>query len=361
MSTKESSLKEKFAAVSAKQEESKTKSGVRSMKATDDFVYMENAKRGLNLAIMAEENIVLYGPGGFGKSELVEAFFREKAIVPYVKTMGSGTTTDSLFGGIDIKEFNASGKIEYLVQNSWMNHEFVVFEELLDAPDYILEQLKDILTSKIFRNGTQQFPIKTKLIVCCTNKERGDFATNDSLKALMERFPLEHNVRWENYNKTTYGFMFKHVMGKDYPQLTYLLETLSAGGTIVSPRTAIKAAKILDQSMGDLSCLDFIAEFCGKNKKLIETALTKYKNVAVIQVVIQEIDRLIKDCSAISLKTLDDIKESKAVLRQIDVEVAKLKSKKVDDEMMKEITAQATKYENFVRTKTKEIADATEA
>src|SRR4029078_3038105 len=116
--------------------------------------------------------------------------------------MGSGTTTDKLFGGLDLKLFNEEGKIQYLVENSFMNDEFVIFEELFDAPDYILEQLKDILSSGVFRNGTQVFPIKTKLIICCTNKTREQFSKNDSLKALMERFPLEHEVKWDSYNAT---------------------------------------------------------------------------------------------------------------------------------------------------------------
>jgi hypothetical protein len=39
-------------------------------------------------------------------------------------------------------------EFEYLVENSFMNHEYVVFEEMMDAPDFILEQLKDILSSR---------------------------------------------------------------------------------------------------------------------------------------------------------------------------------------------------------------------
>lgn len=350
------SLKEKFNAEKGNEITEKVVKG----KVTTNFVYVDDLKRALDIAFMTGENIILYGKGGHGKSEFTEAFFAEKNIDPFVKTMGSGTTTDSLFGGIDIKEFNSTGKIEYLVENSWMNYEYVVLEELLDAPDYILEQLKDIITAKTFRNGTQVFPVKTKLIVCCTNKTREEFSTTDSLKALMERFPLEYKVEWENYNKTTYGYMLKHLTGKEYPTLTYLLEKLHNNGTTVSPRTAVKAARILDQCMGDLSCLDFIAEFA-KNKKLIETEVTKFKNVAVIEAIVKEIDVLIKECSAIKLNTLDDIKESKGILRKIGVEVTKLKSKKLDDDMVKEVTAQATRYETFVKNKTKEITDATEA
>jgi dihydrofolate reductase len=111
-----------------------------SVTEKNKFVFTENLEKALNLAFSSEENIILFGKGGFAKSEFSNAFFNNLSITPFVQTMGSGTTTDRLFGGIDIKSFNETGKIEYLVENSFMNHEYVIFEELFDAPDYILEQ-----------------------------------------------------------------------------------------------------------------------------------------------------------------------------------------------------------------------------
>jgi MoxR-like ATPase len=136
----------------------------------DSFVFMDKTAKVLEIGFETGKNIVLYGPGGHGKSEMTEAFFAQKGIQPYVITMGTGMTTDRLFGGLDIPTFEKTGKIEYLVENSFMNNEYVIFEELFDAPDFILEQLKDILSSKVFRNGTQIFPIKTKFIICCSSR-----------------------------------------------------------------------------------------------------------------------------------------------------------------------------------------------
>jgi hypothetical protein len=62
--------------------------------------------------------------------------------------MGAGMNADRLFGGLDINKFHDEGVLEYLLDNSFMNHEYVVFEEMMDAPDFILEQLKDILSSE---------------------------------------------------------------------------------------------------------------------------------------------------------------------------------------------------------------------
>jgi hypothetical protein len=56
--------------------------------------------------------------------------------------MGTGMTTDRLFCGLDIPKYHNDGKLD-LVENSFMNHEYVVFEKLMDSPDFILEQLKE--------------------------------------------------------------------------------------------------------------------------------------------------------------------------------------------------------------------------
>lgn len=121
-------------------------------------------------------NVILFGKGGFGKSELSELFLRTKGIEPFVMSMGSGTNPDRLFGGTDLSHFvgeNPSGKLEYLVENSFMNHEYVIFEELFDAPAEVLEELKDILSSGYFRKGSQVFKIKQNLLfVVPTEQEK---------------------------------------------------------------------------------------------------------------------------------------------------------------------------------------------
>jgi hypothetical protein len=87
--------------------------------------------------------------------------------------MGAGMNADRLFGGLDINKFHDEGVLEYLLDNSFMNHEYVVFEEMMDAPDFILEQLKDILSS--FRNGTQVYPIKLDLLYVIQTKLEQNF------------------------------------------------------------------------------------------------------------------------------------------------------------------------------------------
>lgn len=241
------------------------------------FVFMDKALALLEIGIKTEKNIILYGPGGHGKSELSLEFFYEKGINPYVITMGTGMTTDRLFGGLDISQLQpgGSGKIEYLIENSFMNHEYVIFEEMMDAPDFILEQLKDILSAKEFRNGTQVFPIKTRFIVCNTNKTREEFSKNDSLKALMERFPLEHNVVWPSYTNISYNTLLEKRFGAGQidPIIPFLLEEYVKANITISPRIALDCYEIYEICGPD--SLVFIAEFARK-PELIADALKKF-------------------------------------------------------------------------------------
>lgn len=243
----------------------------------DGFVFMDKALTILDVGMKTEKNVVLFGPGGHGKSELSLEFFYSRDLNPYIITMGTGMTTDRLFGGFNIPILEKEGKIEYLVENSFMNHEYVIFEEMMDAPDFILEQLKDILSSGVFRNGTQEFEIKTKFIVACTNRTREEFSKNASLKALMERFPLELNVIWDNYNETSYNTLLERRFGTGNvdPIIPFLLQEYVKQGVTISPRIALDCYEIYHDCGPD--ALMFIADFA-KKPAIITEALKKYES-----------------------------------------------------------------------------------
>lgn len=299
----------------------------------ENFVFMEKAIQILEIGFATKKNIVLYGPGGFGKSELTEAFFTEKGIAPYTITMGTGMTTDRLFGGLDIPVFNNTGKIEYLVENSFMNHEYVVFEEMFDAPDFILEQLKDILSSGMFRNGNQVFPIKTKFIVCCTNRTREEFSKNMSLKALMERFPLELNVTWDTFNDITYNKLLETRFGEDNidPVIPFILQEYAKNGTIISPRVAITAYTVFEQCGPE--ALGFIAEFA-KKPNIVADALIKFE----AQNKLKALGKLMEDHFQIlnsnSLNTKEELESFNITFSEYENMLNELKALKVSDDLI---------------------------
>lgn len=297
------------------------------------FVFMEKSVNILNVGLSTGKNIVLYGPGGHGKSELTLSFLREKGIEPYVITMGTGMTTDRLFGGLDIPTFEKTGKIEYLVDNSFMNHEYVVFEEMFDAPDFILEQLKDILSSKTFRNGTQIYPIKTKFIVCCTNRTRDEFSKNMSLKALMERFPLELNVIWDNYTEISYNKLLetKFGAGNVDPVIPFLLQEYHGAGITISPRVAVIAYQIFSECGPD--SLTFLAEFA-KKPEIIKEALKKYENTISFRVLSSELGQIVEGLQSNKLANSGDVGAFNTELKLFAKKMKELKALKVTDDLV---------------------------
>ena len=306
----------------------------------EKFVFMDKTADILNIGYSTCKNVVLYGPGGHGKSEMTLDFLKQRGIDPYVITMGTGMTTDRLFGGLDIAQLRSeggSGRIEYLVENSFMNHEYVVFEEMFDAPDFILEQLKDILSSGVFRNGTQVFPIKTKFIICCTNRTRDEFSKNMSLKALTERFPLELNVVWDNYTETSYNKLLESKFGVDNvdPVIPYLLQEYAKNSIIISPRIAVTAYQVYDQCGPE--SLSYIAEF-SKKPSLIAEAIKKFESTIKFRELSEEITELVGTLSDITTFSKSD----DAILKQLKHKLSDIKGMTVSDDIVS-IHAQVVK------------------
>lgn len=314
------------------------------------YVYSKETLNVLEVGLLTGKNVILFGPGGHSKSTLSEDFFRGLGIEPFVVTMGQGMNPDRLFGGIDIQLLQNEGKIQYLVENSFMNHEFVIFEELLDCPDYILEQLKDILSSKIFRNGGQVFPIKTKFIISNTNRTREDYAKKDSsIKALMERFPLELEVKWKDYNRTTYEQLFLARFGDSDMLLTYILEEFAKKDKVISPRIALEAYEVI-QKFGP-EALVYIADFAS-DKTILKQAFTKFKAVAELKEYSAKLDDFLtkfKPQDLENIKDLESLKVKNKEIQQIKEWESKVQALTVDDSLANEKANLTKKYKEVYK------------
>jgi MoxR-like ATPase len=310
----------------------KTKNAVKNPVA-EKFVFMDKTVSILNVGFSTAKNVILYGPGGHGKSEITLDFLKAKGIDPFIQTMGTGMTTDRLFGGLDIPTFETTGKIEYLVHNSFMNHEYVIFEELFDAPDFILEQLKDILSSGVFRNGTQIFPIETKFIICCTNRTRDEFSKNMSLKALMERFPLELNVIWDNYTEISYNKLLESKFGEGEvdPVIPYLLQEYAKNGITISPRVAVTAYQVYDECGPE--SLSFIAEFA-KKPSLISEAIKKFESTIKFRELSAAITFSIETLNTLPLISREDEKMHKDAISSLKKQLSDIKGLVVGDDVV---------------------------
>lgn len=211
-----------------------------------------NAAEVLAWAWNCGENCILFGPGGYGKSDaavLFADYLRDKGLVstpPFVLAFGQGMTEERLLGGLDIKRFQSEGEIIYNLQRAFVSSEVVIFEELWDAFPGVLLILKDILQSRMVRMGEQSYPIKTKIVIAATNRSRDEVVSDLSTAALMERFVFEREVCWTSWLPSDYEGAFRAGAGDDSDiarEVAAICAAASEGEYKISPRTAGKALK----------------------------------------------------------------------------------------------------------------------
>lgn len=224
-----------------------------------DFVRVEELARILALAVTSGKNVILWGPGGHGKSEMVQAALEEVTAEEniFVQSFGEGMDEATLWGGLDFKALDTEKVLRYFPESSFLAKPFAVFEEIFDAPASVLLALKDTLTAKKLRKGTQQFGMVTKTIVALTNKAPSEISDlGPAAAALIERFPLQLEVKWPSYAAADYGQLFAKVaprlpgaeLNGQGRILAELLAKAGEQGQIISPRTAVHAVGVVKAS-----------------------------------------------------------------------------------------------------------------
>lgn len=223
---------------------------------SEKFVRVDEVARVLALALTAGKNVLLWGPAGHGKSEMVACALSQVASEGeiFVQSFGEGMDEATLWGGLDFAALEREHVLRYFPENSFLAREYAVFEELFDAPASVLLALKDTLTARKLRKGSQSVAMKTKVIVALTNKDPSEISElGPAAHALIERFPLQLEVKWPSYNSGDYLELFGKVApglpGANLNGMDRILAEVMAkageGGEIVSPRTAVHAIGVV--------------------------------------------------------------------------------------------------------------------
>lgn len=235
-------------------------------------------------AIAAEKNVILWGPGGHAKSEMIlealSVIFPREEI--FIQSLGEDTDEASFWGGVDFKKFKKEDKLEYHPENSFLKYKAAILEEIFDAPSVVLTSLKDTLTAKQLRKGNQVYDMQTKIIIGLSNKNPTELVSEggSSVQALMERFPLHLKVEWPSYTENDYMELLHKVVPKLTSSATAEIAKLycfinKKMGEKISPRTAVHGAHVV-LSTGDyskLSCLPGLTPI----KKELDTLIHEMK------------------------------------------------------------------------------------
>jgi MoxR-like ATPase len=226
---------------------------------TSHFIYCEELARVIALAIESGKNLLLWGPAGHGKSEMIQqallAIASEEDI--YVQSFGEGMDEATIWGGLDFAALEKEKVLRYFPEQSFLAHDYAVFEELFDAPASVLLALKDTLTAKKLRKGSQAFAMRTRCVIALTNKDPSEVSQlGPAAHALIERFPLQLNVKWSSYTAADYVKLFEKVaprisgadLNGSLPILAEMVAKAGQGGEIISPRSAVHALGVIKTS-----------------------------------------------------------------------------------------------------------------
>jgi len=295
--------------------------------ATAGFMFADDMRAVVSLALAAGENFVFSGPGGHGKSEFLNAAFAAiEDVDPFLKSLGQGTTPEELFGGIDFKKFDTERIMEFATESSFMSHEVAVFEETFDAPERSLNFLKDVLTAQELRNGTQRVKLVNRVLAAATNMSPTQIASaNRSVAALIERFPLQWEVKWPSYTADNFTQLFNIEFSDVKPSITWAeiaemqakTKTVKVGSMVkqilahvlaelrkehkvtISPRTAmktlhlVKAAAVINGRdtavIEDIQVVKYLPGCQDKHDEILEM-IEKKKTEFKIQEILNDID-----------------------------------------------------------------------
>jgi len=167
------------------------------------FVLWQEYATVMYQAWLAGKNLVVYGKGGFGKSEMTYHFLDllAQTIPDYTSDLldCGGADSTKIWAGIRGDQLP---NFIYNVESSWLASRYVVFEELFDAQLSALVEMKQTLTSGEFRTPLQRYKTKCEWLVCLTNKSKAEVLdsvseeSRNTVDALLQRFPLAYQLQW---------------------------------------------------------------------------------------------------------------------------------------------------------------------
>ena len=159
-----------------------------SFVAKDEIIEM------LAISAIAQEHVLLAGPPGTGKSELIKRFAQLTtepesggASIPYFEYLLTRfTEPNEIFGPVDIKAFRDGAGYHRICDGMLPQAEVVFLDEIFKANSAILNALLTVLNERTFYNGGRREAVPLLLLVGATNE-----MTEDSdLAALYDRFPV---------------------------------------------------------------------------------------------------------------------------------------------------------------------------
>lgn len=165
------------------------------------FHDLDEAARALCLAVLSGEPLLLIGPPGTAKSQLVRAFCERAGLVDIGGEVPSPdgyfeylltpfTEPGELFGFFDIARLHG-GEGLHRIDDGQMQHARVVFlDEIFNASSAILNSLLTFINERQFHDRGAVIPVRMECLFAATN----EIPRAAELRAVFDRFLLRSRV-----------------------------------------------------------------------------------------------------------------------------------------------------------------------
>src|SRR5438132_5414350 len=142
------------------------------------------------LAVVAGEDLFLYGPPGTAKSALVRGFATAVRGRYFEYLLTRFTEPNEIFGPIDLVRLR-QGRVVTVTTSMLPEAEFVFLDELFNANSAILNNLLTVLNERIYRRGAETHRLPLLSLFSASNHLPED----EALRALFDRFLLRCQVK----------------------------------------------------------------------------------------------------------------------------------------------------------------------
>lgn len=208
------------------------------------FVFMDDIIDSVYYAITSKKNMILHGPGGHAKSQIVEEalklFIGEEKFYSdvFLANCAEDMDVSPIMGYDNIPKFQTEGVLEKVVNDTiFLKHKFAILEEGLDAPGMLITALKDpLMRGYLCINGTC-VPNQLQSLFICTNVNPEKWAGQERTRlALLQRFRFSVEVAWPSYTTADFN-TFLNKIGKPNPVVAKFGEICHKAGWQISPRS----------------------------------------------------------------------------------------------------------------------------
>lgn len=163
------------------------------------FVEREAVLRKIMFAFMMREHVLLDGPTGSAKSDLIDTCIENiDGATIWQMDLTRFTTDTHLFGNYDVRTMREEGHMIHMTQGSLAEANFAKTGEFFDASDATLRTLLGVLNERRITRGPQllQFPLLSVIADTNFNPHQLGAKRSHELEAVVDRFLFHTSTKY---------------------------------------------------------------------------------------------------------------------------------------------------------------------